>query len=86
MLRIAISTALLLSSVEEVQIMRDRYSSDSYELFLEDLREEIRFKNDWTQEAIARFLGINRSTLCRKLNRNGQELTGEELFKILMIL
>ena len=66
--------------------MRNRYSSDSYELFLEDLREEIRFKDGLTQEIIAAFLGIARTTLCKKLNRNGQELTGEELFKILMIL
>lgn len=65
--------------------MRTRYPSDSYLRFLEDLREDIRFADGTTQESIARHLGVDRSTLCRKL-RNKQCLTAKELFEILIIL
>lgn len=64
--------------------MRNSYSSISYEVFLEDIREEIRFQNEYTQEIIASLLNIRRETLCRKLN--GGNLTARELFKILVIL
>lgn len=64
--------------------MRKSYSSIPYERFLEDLREEIRYSDGYTQDNIAPLLNICRETLCRKLG--GGNLTGKELYLILTIL
>ena len=64
--------------------MRESYSSIPYEIFLEDLREEIRYSNGYTQDNIAPLLNICRETLCRKLGSGN--LTGKELYLILTIL
>ena len=64
--------------------MRESYKAFSYESFLKDLREAIRFSK-YTQETIALYhLDMARETLCRKL-ANGK-LTGNQLYKILVIL
>lgn len=64
--------------------MLESYSSMSYSRFLEDLKEEIRYSARYTQDNIAPQLNICRETLCRKLNSG--KLTGEQLYKILVIL
>ena len=64
--------------------MRKSYKAFSYEIFLEDLREEIRYSK-YTQESIAlNYLDMARETLCRKLASG--ELTGKQLFTILVLL
>lgn len=75
---------LFLSNMEEVSIMRKSYSSMSYDRFLKDLRDEIHYSSEYTQDNIAPLLNIRRETLCRKLN--GGNLSAEELYKILIIL
>ena len=64
--------------------MRGSYSSLSYERFLKELKEEIRFSSNFTQDNIAPLLNIRRETLCRKLNDG--KLSGEELYKLLITL
>ena len=66
--------------------MRKSYSSMSFDRFLGDLRDEIRYSNGYTQDNIACLLNIRRETLCKKLHNADSKLTGEELYRILVIL